>query len=565
MSEDIKLHKLEGVKAESAQLRGTIADELLNDSDHFEGDTTQMLKFHGTYQQDNRDRRGAKDEQGNRLGKAYSCMIRTGIPGGRASAEQFLAQLDLCDQYGDGTVRLTTRQAFQLHGVLKGNLKQTIAEINKAQMTSLSACGDVNRNVMCNPTPVKNAVIEKMHEVTHAISDHLKPQTTAYCDIWLTDEEGNRTNVAERLVEEPIYGKTYLPRKFKIGVALPEDNHIDVFTQDLGLLGVVENGELIGFDILVGGGMGTTPSAKKTFPAVGKYMAFLTLDQVVPVCEAVVKVQRDFGNRTDRKVARMKYLIADWGIEKFKAKVEEYYGSPLADPKRELVTDADDYMGWREQGDGKLALGLNILAGRIQDTETTKWKTGLRTLFTQFPKQCALTALQSLIIYDIDPSEKAAIEKLLADHGLPLAEGMSASRRHAIACPALPMCGLAVTESERILDELITIIEEEQTAAGVGDQRITFHMTGCPNGCARPYVPEIGIVGKAKNKYTIFLGGSAEGTRIAFIYQDMVPHEDLRGSLSVVLKAYASDREENETFGDFCYRLGAEKLQALTT
>ncbi|MCA9043909.1 MAG: NADPH-dependent assimilatory sulfite reductase hemoprotein subunit, partial [Planctomycetaceae bacterium] len=328
--------KLEGIKRASRQLRGTIAEELLADSDHFGGDDAQLLKFHGSYQQDDRDDR--KD------GKKYSLMLRSRVPGGKVTAEQFLAELDICDKWANGTLRVTDRQAFQLHGVLKTNLRDTIRGINEVKLSTVSACGDVCRNVMCCPAPHKNSpVYDQMQAKCDELADFVRPKSTAYYEIWLSDGE-NKEKVHEELVEEPLYGEVYLPRKFKMAFALPEDNCIDIYTQDLGFLAVVENDTIVGYNVLAGGGSGMTPAKKDTFPAVGKRLTYVTPDQVLPVAEAIIKVQRDFGNRSDRKVARMKYLIANWGLEKFKAKVEEYYGSPLPEPHPSDVTDVDDHL-----------------------------------------------------------------------------------------------------------------------------------------------------------------------------------------------------------------------------
>lgn len=558
-----KLSKLEFLKEGSHQLRGTIAEELLNDSDEFSGDSTQLLKHHGTYQQDDRDRRKDKNPDGSRKGKAYSCMIRTRVPGGKVTPEQFLAELDLCDQYGDGTVRLTTRQAFQLHGVLKGNLRAAIKGINDSKLTTLAACGDVNRNVMACPAPYKNnSIFDAMQDMSYAIAEHLRPKTTAYFDLWITDEDGNKTNEAAfQPVEEPIYGKTYLPRKFKIGIALPEDNCVDIFTQDIGLLAIVEDDAIIGYNFYVGGGMGVTPSNKKTYPAVGKPLGFVENDQVLAVAEAVVKVQRDFGNREDRKQARMKYLVNNWGIEKFREKVAEYFGGPIAAPRDVEVTGIDDHMGWHEQGDGKLFLGINIENGRIKDDGDLKIKTGLRKIIETYRFDARITAKQSVIFCDIDPADKADIEKIMADHGMKRADELSIIRRHSMACPALPMCGLSITESERVLPDLITEFEEELTRLGLEDEQISVNMTGCPNGCARPYVPDIGLVGKAVGKYTLYLGGNSLGTRLAFVYDDLVPMGEITGRLSPILEYFKEERKTDESFGDFCNRLGKEALQ----
>ncbi len=560
--EDVKLSKNEYLKAESHQLRGALIEELHNGTDHFTEDAIQILKFHGSYQQDDRDLRKAKDAQGNALGKKYSCMIRSAIPGGRVTAAQFLGHLDLGDKLGNGTVRITTRQGFQVHGVPKSSLREVINHINKIHLTTSSACGDVNRNVMCNPPPYKNnKVMDQMQDVADRLSQHLKPRSTAYYELWLKDDEGNSFNAAEFTpVEEPIYGNTYLPRKFKIGFAMANDNHVDAYTQDIGFMGIVENDDLVGFNVLVGGGMGRTPSAAKTFPALGQLLGYIPYDQVLQIAEAVVKVQRDFGNRVDRKVARMKYLVHEWGIEKFKAKVEEYYGGPIADAKPMEVTAADDYMGWREQGDGKLFLGVNVECGRLKDEGDLKLKTAFRELFAKYPIESRLTALQSVILCDIDPAWKADIESILTRNGIKLAEDQTFFRLNAIACPALPLCGLAVTESERIFGEIVSGVEGHLDSLGLTGEKITMHMTGCPNGCARPYTPDIGIVGKAAGKYTLFLGGNNVGSRLGYIFKDMIPHDDLIPTIGRVLTVYKAQRNDGEKFGDFCERLGAEKL-----
>ena len=567
MSEEQTLSKAELLKLESHQLRGSIAEELANDEAQFSEPAANLLKHHGSYLQDDRDLRKAKDDQGKLLGKQYSCMVRTRIPCGRVSNAQFLAELDLCDKLANGTVRITSRQAFQLHGVLKSNLREVIREINHSKLTTFAACGDVNRNVMCCPAPFKNnAVYDQMQNMSQVLADHFKPKTTAYFDLWLKDEDGNETNAAEFVpMEEPIYGERYLPRKFKMAIALPHDNCVDVYCNDLGLLAVVENDQIVGYNVLVGGGMGRTPSADKTFPAVAQRMAFVTPEQVVGVCEAVVKVQRDFGNREDRKRARMKYLIFDWGLPKFKQKVEEYYGAPLPDPHPSDVTGVDDHIGWHEQGDGKLFLGINIENGRIKDEGSLRIKYGLRAILAQFGMDTRLTALQSVILCDIDPADKATIDSMLTEYGMKKAEELTLLRRYSIACPAFPTCGLSITESERALPGVIDVLEQEVARLGLQSEKIAVHMTGCPNGCARPYTPDIGLVGRAVGKYTMFLGGNAEGTRLGFIYKDMVPLEEITPTLSPLLLAYKTQRHDSESFGDFCHRQGFENLESLAS
>lgn len=564
MDSEVKLSKLEHLKEGSSQLRGPIAEELASDEAKFSGDAGQLLKHHGVYQQDDRDRRKDKNEDGTPKGRQYSCMVRTRIPGGRVTADQFLAELDLSDQLSDGSVRITSRQGFQLHGVLKSNLRQVINSINQTKLTTFAACGDVNRNVMCCPFPARNnPVHDEMQLMAYRLAEHLRPRTSAYYDLWIRDENGEGVNAAEFTpVEEPIYGTRYLPRKFKCAIALPEDNCVDVYTQDLGLLAVVRDERIVGYNMLVGGGMGRTPSAAKTFPALAKRMAFVPVEDVLNVAEAVVKVQRDFGNREDRKIARMKYLIADWGIEKFRATVEEYFGRPLADCEPDDVTGVYDHLGWNEQGDGRWCLGINIDSGRIRDSETLQLKTALRTVLTKFGMETRLTALQSLLLCDVRPEDREEVDQILAEHGVAPASELSLVRRYAMACPAFPMCGLAITESERILPDIVAQLEQVLAKLSLADQPVTLHMTGCPNGCARPYTPDIGLVGKAAGKYTIFLGGNPEGTRLGFIYRDMVPEPELISTIAPVLEQYKQQRTDGESFGDFCARMGQEQLAA---
>ncbi len=553
MAED-KPSKVEITKEQSNYLRGTILEDLANDQPFIGEENGNLLKFHGSYQQDNRDLRAG----GN---KAFGFMIRSRIPGGHLTAPQMLAHLDLCDELGNRCLRITDRQGFQLHGVPKSDLKSAIRAINECKLTTIAACGDIVRNVVCCPAPYKNRpVYQQLHDVTQALTMHFRPKSTAYFEVWLKD--GENSELIESVSEEPIYGKTYLPRKFKFGIVLPEDNCIDVYTQDVGLIAVVENDNIVGYNFTVGGGMGVTPANKQTYPAVGKRLCYAPADQVLAVAEAIVKVQRDFGNRSDRKLARLKYVVNNWGIEKFKAKVEEYYGGPLAEPHPTDVTGVDDHLGWHEQGDGKLFLGVNVENGRIEDKEGVQLKAFFRDLLAKFPQPLRLTALQSVLVCDIDPKDKAEIESIMVRHGVKKADDWSLIRRYSIACPALPMCGLAVTESERVLPSIIDELDGAMEQIGLKDHRITLHMTGCPNGCARPYVPEIGIVGKAKGKYTLFVGGSPLGNRINFLYKDMIPQEEIVSTLLPLLIQYRDNRQDGEAFGDYCFRIGKEALSS---
>ncbi|MFM9960976.1 MAG: NADPH-dependent assimilatory sulfite reductase hemoprotein subunit [Planctomycetaceae bacterium] len=559
MSDAPELSKIEHLKAGSRQLRGTIAEELLLPDAPFTEGMEQLLKNHGTYQQENRDGRGTGEA------KAYGMMVRSRVPGGKVTTAQFLSELDLCDRFGNGTLRITTRQGFQLHGVLKGNLRETIREINRIKLTTLAACGDVNRNVMCCPAPLNgNSIRRDIQDLSDRIAEHLRPRTGAYFDLWLRDEQtGIEENVADfQPVEEPIYGANYLPRKFKIGVSLPEDNCVDVLTYDLGFV-AIHNGETIeGYNVYVGGGQGITPANKKTFATVAKRMAFCLPEEAVEVAGAVVKAFRDTGNRSDRKQARLKYVVANHGLDFFRGKVEEHLGHKLAEAREVEISGVDDHMGWHEQGDGNLFLGINIENGRIKDDGALRIKSGLRAILGKYGMNTRLTALQGVILCDIRPQDRADISKMLTEYGIAPAEELTLIRRYSIACPALPTCGLSVTESERVMPRVIDDLEAELRKYDLIGERISVHMTGCPNGCARPYTPDIGLVGKSRGKYTVYLGGNAEGTRLAFLFRDQVPLEEIAQSVSSLLPYFKKERHPQESFGDFCYRKGLADLQA---
>ncbi len=560
MSDEPQLSKAEHIKAGSRQLRGMIAEELLQPDVPFSDDSEALLKHHGTYQQDDRDHRG----HGER--KVYIMMIRSRVPGGRLTAEQLLAELDLCEQFGNGTLRVTTRQGLQLHSVLKKDLKDAIREINRIKLSTLAACGDVSRNVMSCPAPIySNSIRRDNQELASRVADLLRPRTTAYFEVWLRDEQtGEEQNVSEfQPVEEPIYGERYLPRKFKVGFGLPEDNCVDLLTYDLGFLTVHQNGQIEGYDVCVGGGQGVTPAVKRTFPAIAKRLAFVRPDEVVDVASAVTKAYRDTGNRADRKLARLKYVIANQGLDFFRSKVEEHFGRKLAPPRNVEITGVDDHMGWHEQGDGNLFLGINVENGRIKDDGRMRLKSGLRAILQRYRLNARLTPLQGVILCDIQPHDKADIDRLLAEHGIVPAEELTLIRRYSIACPALPTCHLAITESERVMPGVIDALEAELRRLDLISERISVHMTGCPNGCARPYTPDIGLVGKARGKYTVYLGGNAEGTRLAFLYKDLVPLEEIVSAVSPLLAYFKLDRRGGESFGDFCHRKGLADLQML--
>jgi sulfite reductase (ferredoxin) len=556
-----KLSPVEKIKVESNFLKGTIGEEIAAGTDHFDKHDLQLLKFHGTYQQDDRDARSTAKQAGG--SKAYSMMVRLRIPGGRITSAQMLSMLDLCEQMGNSTMKITTRQTIQLHGVPKNDLRPTIKRINQLALSTLAACGDVNRNIMCCPAKRNDGVHAELERLTDELTQALAPRTPAYHELWVTDDAtGEKTLVGGGEVE-PLYGPTYLPRKFKTGIALPEDNCIDIYTQDLGFLAVVRDGKIIGYNVTVGGGMGTTPSAAKTFPALAKRMAFVTPNQVVGVATAVIKVQRDHGNREDRKVARMKYLIADWGIEKFRAEVEKYFGAPLADCTEDDVHGLDDHMGWQAQGDGKWSYGWNIENGRLYDNQQVQLKGALRAVAREFQTEIRMTGHQSVIFTDIEEADKDKLIALIQQHHAPITEQISTVRRWSMSCVALPTCGLAITESERRLPSIIDALEAPLAKLGLDKERFTIRMTGCPNGCARPYNADLGLVGKAKDKYTLFAGGGWLGNRLAFIYKDLVSDDSVVDEIIAIFAAYKAHRQADESLGEFCTRVGAEDLAVL--
>jgi sulfite reductase (ferredoxin) len=558
-----KLSAVELIKDASRFLRGTIVEELRGDSDHFGKDDLQLLKFHGTYQQDDREARGGATPSG-KSEKQYSFMVRSRIPAGIMTAEQLIAHLDICDSIGNSTLKITTRQGLQLHGIVKSDLRECMQKINGSMLTTLAACGDVNRNTMACPAPYRDRVRPAVQQLAFAISDHLSPRTKSYYELWLKDLDSGEETLEGGSDEEfePVYGKTYLPRKFKTAIAISYDNCTDVYTNCLGFIAVVRDGEVIGYNVVVGGGLGVTPSAKKTFPRLATRMAFVTPEQAVGVAESIVKVQRDFGYRDDRKRARLKYLIHDRGIDWFRHQVQEYFGTRLADCTPDDVTEHNDHMGWDAQGDGRWFYGFNVENGRLYDSEQRGWKIALREICDELRPEIRLTAHQSLLFCNIEERDRSKLESMIKRRGLPLVDEISNVRRWSIACVALPTCGLAITESERVLPQVIDSMDKALSDLGLEKEWFTVRMTGCPNGCARPYNADIGLVGKAKGKYTIYVGGSRLGTRLGYIYKDMIPLENIVETLTPLFVAFQRNRNDSEPFGDFCARVGLEGLSA---
>jgi len=562
---------VEVTKTASNYLKGDIPQELADANPGFGKASVQLLKNHGTYQQDDREARKARD--GAKSQREISFMIRTCVPGGKLTAEQLLSAMDMGDELGNGTIRFTTRQAIQHHGVVKGDLKGFMQRVHANQMTTLAACGDVERNIMCCPAPIHgDPVRDEMQAKVDELAKHLAPRTRAYYEIWLTDPDtGEKTlaggtsgdkDIAPGSDDvEPIYGRTYLPRKFKTAFALPEDNCVDVYANDLGFLTIHEQGRILGYNVLAGGGMGVTPSAAKTFPALAKRLGFVPPEDVCAIAEAIVKVQRDYGNRSDRKVARLKYTIHTMGLDAFRVKVEEYFGKPLAPCHPADVHGFDDHIGWHPQGDGKYFYGLNVENGRVHDTGHFRLKNALRRILRDLKPGVRITAHQSLLFTELGITDRERIAEILHSHGVKTSEEISTIRRWSMACVALPTCGLAVAESERVLPGLIDALEPEVAKLGLSHEAFTLRMTGCPNACARPYNSDIGIVGRTAGKYTLFLGGRLLGDRLNEHYKDVVPFEDLAREITAVLAYFKAERQANETLGDFCHRQGVEHVR----
>lgn len=553
---------VEGIKDTSNYLRGSLAAELAADTDHFTEQSKQLVKFHGTYQQEDRDARKKREKPG--VGKAYMMMIRLRMPGGVMTADQYLAMDDICGQHANGTLRFTTRQSIQLHGVLKKNLKQTIADINATLLSTISACGDVNRNVLSCPAPLPDDVRKLNNELCHKVADHLTPHAgkRAYHEIWLNGE--SVTPPSEPEVAEPIYGKLYLPRKFKTAFGQPDDNCVDIYANCLGFQAIAERGKPIGYNLLVGGGMGMTNSKPETFPHLAREVCYIEPDQVVAAAEAVVKLFRDHGNRSDRKRARIKYLMADWGVEKFREVFgRDYFNTPLVAPKDAPITGVDLHLGWHSQGGDKWFYGVSVENGRVKDEGEMRLRTGLREVVKQTRCSVGVTAQQDVLLRDIPTALKGMVDRILAEHGVARPETLSMVQKWSMACPAIPTCPLALSESERFLPTLVDEFETELAGMGLGDTALSVRMTGCPNGCARPYNSDVGIVGRSGDKYTLYVGGRVEGDRLSYELQDLVPKDQLLPRLKKVLAVYKADRTPGEGFGDFVTRLGKDAVLAV--
>lgn len=546
--------KNEHIKEDSHQLRGTIAEGLGEAvTGAIAEDDTQLLKFHGSYMQDDRDLRGERAKK--KLEKAFSFMIRLRIPGGLVTPKQWIALDDIASTYANHTLRLTTRATFQYHGVIKSNLRRTMQAINAACLDTIAACGDVNRNVMSAANPFLTKAHGAAYALAKTVSDHLLPRTGAYHEIWLDGEKvSDKSRKAEPDVE-PLYGVHYLPRKFKIVIAVPPDNDVDIFAHDLGFIAIEEKGELIGWNVTIGGGMGMTHGELDTFPRTANLVGFIAPEDAIPVAEAVMTTQRDWGNRNLRKRARLKYTIEDRGIEAFKAEVEKRVGKPFGEARPFVFKSSNDVIGWRQGYDKKWHLTLFIENGRIKDAPGKTEKTAYRKMAEQGLCEFVLTSNQNLILTNIPAKNKSKIEAILKEHGIDIATS-SGMRRSSMACVALPTCGLALAESERYLPHLITRIEESVEKAGLRDDEIVIRMTGCPNGCGRPYLAEIGFVGRTPGIYNLYLGAAFNGSRLNKLYAQDIDEARILALLDPLIARYAKERTDGEHFGDFVIRAG---------
>lgn len=549
------LDKAEALKAASRGLRGTIADELASDADHFSGDAAALLKFHGMYQQDNRDLR-----QSSAAGKTrvHSLMLRGRIPGGRLSAAQYAVWDDLATRYGGGSLRITTRQSFQLHGVLKAHVKPVIRAIHQALMSTIAACGDVARNVTQAPNPLGRPELALLDDVATTLSRHFEPKTGAYAEIWLDDEKAASIETPET---EPLYGPTYLPRKFKIAVTLAGNNTVDLYTNDLAVAATLgAEGRINGYFVFVGGGLGMTHHKPETFPRLADGLGWIPEQALLPVCEAVLTTQRDHGDRTNRRHARLKYLIHDRGVDWFRAEVEARSGVRF-DPEAPLPPwQTPSYLGWQRRADGRWALGCHTLSGRIVDREGAPLKSTLRRLIDTYGLDVQLTCDQDLILLGIADADKPAMEATLTEAGLNLASPAPLYDR-ALACVALPTCGLAITESERYLPSLLPVIQAALERHGLVSRAPVIRITGCPNGCARPYSAEIGLVGRTPGVYAVYVGGNAEGTRLADLLSDSVRQADFPAYFDRLFGLWAAQSLPGERLGDCVARVSMSAVR----
>jgi sulfite reductase (ferredoxin) len=542
----------ESIKETSVYLKGNIVEELENPDAFVSDEVYELLKFHGSYQGYNRDTATTRKKAG--LDKEWEFMLRMKCPGGRLTAAQYLVLDDISDKYANGTLRITTRQTFQFHCIVKNNLKKHIAALNAVLLSTLGGCGDVVRNVICTAAPIKDKIHARLLSDTMELAEFCAPKTSAYHEIWLDGENLASNRDGDNV--EPLYGKFYLPRKFKIGLATPDDNSIDVMTHDLAIVLMFKGDELEGYNICMGGGLGATHMKPETYPRLASPIAFVKPDELVRVTEAVIKLQRDHGDRSNRKHARLKYVVEENGLEWTRKTLEEYFGEKMTDPRPMPAFQIPDHMGWHEQKDGKLFLGIPVSSGRIEDREGEKIRTGLREVIRKFGMNITLTADQNIILCDIEESQKSAITEMLKSYGIKLAEDLTNVYKNFLACVALPTCGKALAEAERVKLPLVAEVEKVLEKHGLIEERIAIRIAGCPNGCSRPYVGDIGIVGRIPDHYALFIGGDFEGTRLNTKIFDRVPFANIPEILDIMFAKFKGERNSREGFGDFAHRIG---------
>ncbi|MCF7759645.1 MAG: NADPH-dependent assimilatory sulfite reductase hemoprotein subunit [Cephaloticoccus sp.] len=529
----------------AGNLAATMADPT---ADRFSDDDTQFLKFHGAYQQDDRDLR--------KTGKKYLMMIRGRIPGGVMTAAQWVTFDDLATQYGNNTLRVTTRQSIQFHGVVLSGLGPLVKKINESLLSTLAACGDVSRNVTASPTPATTRARELVYQDSVRLADALTPQTKAYHAIWIDNTQLNLEDPANKDFVDPLYGKTYLPRKFKASFVIPPVNDMDIFTNDLGFIAITDGDTLLGYNVTVGGGMGRSHNNVQTFPRLADVVGFITPDQVVAVAKAVLTIHRDFGDRTDRKHARLKYVVEEKGVAWLRSEINQRAGVTLAAARDYTFTTTGDLYGWHRAVDGSQFLTLFVETGRIKDVAGHAQKTALRQVAEQFPHvEFRLSANQNVIIANVPDTDRPGITNLLGTHGVKVDHQASILHGAAMACPSLPTCGLGLAESERMLPGLIDRIEKLGGELGLGGEEIIIRSTGCPNGCARPYMAEIAFVGKAPGRYQLWLGGNAAGTRLNRVYKEVIKEAEVEAELTPLLQRWKAERTSGERFGDFAARV----------
>jgi sulfite reductase (NADPH) hemoprotein beta-component len=551
MSENKPLSSTERIKQQSDALRGTLAESLRDEvTGAIAEDDQALVKFHGMYLQDDRDRREERAKK--KLERLYAFMVRLRIPGGLLTPEQYIAINHVAGEHSTGTIKITTRQTIQLHGILKSHARPAHNAFRTAHLDSISACGDVNRNVTCAAHPAQSAIHEQIHGYAARISAMLLPRTKAYYEIWLDHEK-----LTDRTEEEdPLYQDRYLPRKFKIGIAIPPNNEVDVLTNDLGLIAIIENEELKGFNIAIGGGLGATHGNPETYPRLATVIGFVPADdRLFKAIYEIVTIQRDYGNRSDRKLARLKYTVDKYGEDWYREELAKRTGFALEPARPYTFTDRVDYFGWQQNHKGLWYYTLFIDSGRVYDSETLALKTALLEVAQTGKANFRFTVNQGLILADIRKKDKPLIQGILDKYGIIRhTETASAIRKNAIACVALPTCGLALAESQRYLPTLLGHIEKQLAGYGLEDEQIIIRMTGCPNGCGRPYAAEIGFIGTGPGRYNLHLAGDHEGTRLNRIYKENLDEAAILRELDVLFFLYKKERLAGERFGDFALR-----------